>query len=127
MTLQQLAETSLSRAEMRTRGLMCLTACSALHRVGYQVRIWAFPGRGFVYEYNPIAMRVTRSKRSGTGETVYHREPVAGLPRLTADTFERQAAIHRALGLIITGPGRDWVDHGAGQRGLFDLEGDTCG
>ena len=114
--LADLSRSSITRSELEAE--WCGVAGSTcLQRYGYQVRVWwRFAGRRVLYEYLAPGEQV-RGRPAGGWDGVDR-----GLPRVTADTYDRQATVHRALGLLVVPPGRPWVDHGEGQRGLWDGE-----
>lgn len=98
MTLTELAATSISREQLQAEGYLSMMAHADLHRYGYTVRVWLkVKTMHTVYEYNPR---------------------LSELPRITADTYARQAALHMALGLNLVGKGETWTDYR--QPGLFD-------
>lgn len=102
--LLHLATLAVPRERLQAEGYRAVCASSDLHRHGYTVRHWfRFPDGPEVLEYLPYTVKGKRWD---------------GRPRLTAATWEEQAAIHLALGLNLVGPGERWKDYGG--RGLFD-------
>jgi hypothetical protein len=101
--LQELSDRSPCRAALRSRGYCAMHAAADLHEHGYTVRYWLRPADRDVWlEFNPTG---------GEGR----RNP--GLPRVALQTYADQAALHRALGLGIAGPGDEYAGDGPG---LFD-------
>jgi len=96
--LEDLSRTSIPRKQLQAEGYIDLHAGADLHPYGYTVRYWLhLDGWKEVLEFNPR---------------------LSDLPRVTADCYERQARIHRALKLNLVAPGDIWTDFGS--PGLFD-------
>ena len=90
--LDDLAARSIPRADL-TGLYLCVAKSSDLHDHGYAVAHWVrvgVPGSE-VLEYNPR---------------------LSDLPRVTADSYADQAAVHRAVGARVVGPGRKFRTHG---------------
>jgi hypothetical protein len=96
--LEELSRTSVTRQQLRADGFIDLSAAADLHPYGYTVRHWL--------RLNPWQLLMEFIPRH------------SDLPRVTADCYERQARLHRALGLNLVAPGECWNDYQ--NPGLFD-------
>lgn len=109
LALQKLAETSMPLNELKATGFRSVCISSDLFPYGYSIRHWVrLTDRLEVVEYRPMAKDDRRIRQGRRGI----------LPRITAHTYQRQAAVHAALGLNLVQPGEPWQDFGT--VGLFD-------
>lgn len=94
--LDELAARSVPRAGLSGR-FLCLAKSSDMFGHGYIVAHWVIPGvpGSEVLEYLPR---------------------FSDLPRVTVATYADQAAVHRALGVRVVGPGRKFREHGHSRR-----------
>lgn len=98
--LMELSASSIPRPELIARGFRGYCGSTDLFRVGYFIRHWYHIGERI--------------------EVLEYRARLSKLPRVTAHTYERQVAVHRALGLPVVGRGERYLDLGEGQRSLWD-------
>jgi hypothetical protein len=125
--LTALHVTSVTRATLE-RAWISVAGSHDLIEHGYRVQVWALILRGAsgttthtLLEYlDPLELVRGRSVLGRSHAHVGVHRPLGPvrLPRVTAHTYRRQVAVHRALGLSVVLPGRPWIDHG--QGGLFD-------
>lgn len=102
--LDTIAGRATSREELKAMGYLPVAKSADLHGEGYQIVFWIrLGGPGEVLEYMPRDLPGRRW----------------GRPRLTAGSYEEQAAIHRALGLAVVPPGGKWDRRHARQLDLF--------
>lgn len=89
--LVELGGRSMSRKQMQASGMVPVAKSTDLFEFGYTVIHWIVPGlwESEVLEFVP---------RSLPGKP-------CDLPRITLESFEDQAALHRAIGARVTGPG----------------------
>ena len=97
--LAALAARSIPRADLQARGFRGVTKSTDLQAEGYTVIDWLCPALALAGDPGCHVLEFVPSN---------HRRPAGGppLPRLTAANYDEQRAIHEALRLRVTGPGR---------------------
>lgn len=104
------ARTAVSREVLQALGYIWLAGYGDLHPHGYNVKAL----------FNPYSDHLLYEMTGRLDERV--KVDGSHLPRILIDTYEDQAALHRALGIIVTAPGEPWEDRGVGQRSLFESD-----